>query len=291
MIPWLLALVIFAVGCAPGGAINISAPVQQPVINSFSVSPPSISAGESATLSWTVTGATTVSIDQGIGSVPAAGTMSASPTKSTTYTLTAINPAGTVTGSVTADVPAASKAPPQPSPTAGTMSAPPQPSPAPSTMPGPKPTSICCTLTVIVSPTAAGKVTLAPPGNEYAPGTVVTLTAVPGSGYKFHGWGGAVLGNSTVISRVIDSNESVIAYFTLSSSVRDLDVSVSPPGTGEVIYSPGDYKCGTVVTLWATPQRGYQFDHWGGAVSGTSATISQSIGSNESIVAYFKQKP
>jgi hypothetical protein len=70
-----------------------------PNIVAFSATPNEISAGESATLLWNVTGVTTVSIDQGIGDVPAAGTKEVSPTTTTTYTLTATNTAGTITES------------------------------------------------------------------------------------------------------------------------------------------------------------------------------------------------
>ena len=73
---------------------------QPPIIAEFSVSPPNINAGESATLSWSVTEATTVTIDQGIGDVSNSGMQSVSPTTTTTYTLTAINSAGTVNESV-----------------------------------------------------------------------------------------------------------------------------------------------------------------------------------------------
>jgi hypothetical protein len=72
-----------------------------PIINSFSASPTTITAGESATLSWVVTDATTVTIDQGIGSVALTGSTSVSPTTTTTYTLTATNSAGSSTATVT----------------------------------------------------------------------------------------------------------------------------------------------------------------------------------------------
>jgi len=71
-----------------------------PVIVAFSANPANINSGESATLSWSVTEATAVTIDQGIGDVPSSGTQLVSPTMTTTYTLTASNSAGTVTESV-----------------------------------------------------------------------------------------------------------------------------------------------------------------------------------------------
>ena len=77
-------------------------PTVLPVISSFTSSSNSIGLGGSITLSW-VTNATTVSIDQGIGSVTApSGSATVTPTSIGTlnFTLTATNSAGSNTGTV-----------------------------------------------------------------------------------------------------------------------------------------------------------------------------------------------
>ncbi len=74
-----------------------------PVINSFTASPASITSGQSSTLSWSVTGATTLSLNQGIGTVTGTS-RSVSPTIPTTYTLTATNSSGSVTSTATVNV-------------------------------------------------------------------------------------------------------------------------------------------------------------------------------------------
>lgn len=71
-----------------------SPPAGLPVVNSFTANPPSITAGNWATLSWNVSNATSVTIDQGIGAVVSSGNTSVSPVATTTYTLTATNAAG-----------------------------------------------------------------------------------------------------------------------------------------------------------------------------------------------------
>jgi|GEM_PF-3472130 len=68
-----------------------------PQIMSFTVSPITISSGQSATLSWSTTNASSVSIDNGIGGVATSGSQMVSPTANTTYTLTATNSNGSVT--------------------------------------------------------------------------------------------------------------------------------------------------------------------------------------------------
>ncbi len=62
----------------------------------MSINPTSIQTGASATLSWDSTNVTSVSIDQGIGSVALDGTRSVSPTANTTYTGTFTGPGGTI---------------------------------------------------------------------------------------------------------------------------------------------------------------------------------------------------
>jgi len=49
-------------------------------------------------LSWSIAGASSVTIDNGIGSVPQVNTRAVSPGATTTYTLSATNPAGTSFG-------------------------------------------------------------------------------------------------------------------------------------------------------------------------------------------------
>jgi len=58
-------------------------------INFFKVTPNKISPGESANLSWNVTGANSISINNKIGSFDPIGNTTIYPTQTTTYTLTA----------------------------------------------------------------------------------------------------------------------------------------------------------------------------------------------------------
>ena len=73
--------------------------VPPPTITSFSANPSSIAAGQTASLSWQVSGAQTVSLDNGIGSQTnlSSGSVTVSPAVSTTYTLTATNSGGSDT--------------------------------------------------------------------------------------------------------------------------------------------------------------------------------------------------
>ena len=100
----------------PGGThirsvtIGVNPPAPDPTtIDSFSVTPSTITEGNSATLSWTTSGADSVSINNGVGAGLALdGNISVSPTVTTTYTLTAGGPGGPATSNVTVTVEPAS---------------------------------------------------------------------------------------------------------------------------------------------------------------------------------------
>ena len=103
--------ILTAIGPAGASSANVTitvnpAPPAAPTVDSFSVTPTSMTAGESATLSWTTTGADSVSINGG-PSLPADGSSSVSPTTTTTYTVTATGASGTATHSVVVTVQAA----------------------------------------------------------------------------------------------------------------------------------------------------------------------------------------
>jgi hypothetical protein len=79
-----------------------------------SVSPASIVRGANATLTWSTTDATVVSIFPVIGAVPTAGSLVVSPTVTTVYTITATGPGGTVNFNVTLTVTEPPPPPPAP---------------------------------------------------------------------------------------------------------------------------------------------------------------------------------
>ncbi len=79
-------------------------PAAVPQIVTFTASPQTISAGQSSQLCWQVIGATSISINNGIGSVQANACQTISPQTTTTYVLTATNASGTNQASVTVNV-------------------------------------------------------------------------------------------------------------------------------------------------------------------------------------------
>ncbi len=87
------------------GTIGVTPPLPStPTISFFSASPASVTPGSSSTLSWNTSGATSLSINQGVGTVTGLTSKSVSPTATTTYILTATNSAGSVTAQTTVTV-------------------------------------------------------------------------------------------------------------------------------------------------------------------------------------------
>jgi len=95
-------------------ATPIAPPVAQPVapptagplptVNYFSSSSDTLPPDSLAILVWSVSGADSVSIDNGVGKVEAQGRCAVLPSASTTFMLTAANAAGSVTAQVTVEV-------------------------------------------------------------------------------------------------------------------------------------------------------------------------------------------
>jgi hypothetical protein len=89
---------------------TVAQPLTAPVISSFVAAPTTITTGQSATLSWSVTNASSTSLSNGIGAT-ASTSLVVSPTVNTTYTLTAVNPTGKTTAQATVVVNATSTPP------------------------------------------------------------------------------------------------------------------------------------------------------------------------------------
>ena len=86
---------------SPAVAITVGDP---PPSGSLEADPPSIDAGGCSSLIWSITDATGIALDQGIGSVAASGSRSVCPAVTTAYTLTAAGRGGTLSPPLQATV-------------------------------------------------------------------------------------------------------------------------------------------------------------------------------------------
>jgi peptidoglycan-associated lipoprotein len=118
----LVAVVIMGTGCAkkvtpPPAVPKTEAPPPAPPTPAptiaLSASPAAIEKGQSSTLTWSTTNASSVTISGGVGTVEASGNRNVSPSESTTYTARASGAGGTATAEarVTVTAPPAAEAP------------------------------------------------------------------------------------------------------------------------------------------------------------------------------------
>jgi peptidoglycan-associated lipoprotein len=120
MLYGLLAMVLVGVGCkhpvasAPPPAPAPSTPPPARPTVTLQAQPTTVQRGQSVTLNWSSTNATSLMLSPGIGTVAPQGSQPVSPTDSITYSITATGPGGTADASVHVTV----TAPPPPAPPA-----------------------------------------------------------------------------------------------------------------------------------------------------------------------------
>ncbi len=160
-------------------------------------------------------------------------------------------------------------------------------------------TQTCFTLTTNSSPAGGGSVTPNPapncPGDstKYSTGTTVTLTAAPNAGHTFSSWSGDASGTANPATVTMSADRNVIANF--NPTCHFLMTSANPLGGGTVGVSPApncngtQYSWGTVVTLTANPNLGFNFTAWGGGASGTANPTTITITDDHSVTADFDE--
>ena len=126
----------------------------------------------------------------------------------------------------------------------------------------------------------------------YVYGDVVQLTAVPQPGWAFVGWSGAVNSTSPTVSVTMLKTETVTANFVQEEYDLTLNVINEGIGTGGTVSATplkSTYVYGDVVTLRATPNQGWTFGGWSGAVTSTNAETQLTITDDAIVNATFVQ--
>jgi len=152
------------------------------------------------------------------------------------------------------------------------------------------------TLTVNVSPSGSGSVTVVPLKNNYVNPEQVTLTAQPGVDYAFIGWSGDASGSTNPLTITMNSNKSITAVFESTAppppeDIYTLTVNVWPTGSGSVSVDPQKplYAQDEQVTLTAIPASGNTFVDWTGDGNGaTDNPLTITMWNNLSITANFE---
>ena len=146
-------------------------------------------------------------------------------------------------------------------------------------------------VTLNLAVTGQGTTDPVPGAHDYAKNTVVTLTAVPADGWAFSGWTGGATGTDNPLDLTMDGDKSVTATFIQLK--YDLTTSVEPEvGAGSVMATlvetaDRDYTYGQTVSLQATANEGWVFDHWTGNLTGADNPQTLVMDEAKTVTAVF----
>ncbi len=136
-----------------------------------------------------------------------------------------------------------------------------------------------------------GALQVTPENGPYDAGTVVELTAVPASGWRFDAWSGDLSGTVNPVSLTMDSDKQIGATFT-EVTARQFTLNVSTQGAGTVVLEPagGTYDAGTRVTITASADNGWRFERWTGDVTGSAAAAEITMDGNKAVTGVFVEQ-
>jgi uncharacterized repeat protein (TIGR02543 family) len=138
------------------------------------------------------------------------------------------------------------------------------------------------TVTASVSPAGTGTVAGA---GTYREGTTATLTATPDATHVFTGWSGDLTGTANPLTFTVGAqNYALTANFALRT--YSVSASVAPAGAGAV-SGTGTYSAGATATLIATADATHAFAGWTGDVVSTANPLIVTVNGNTSVTANF----
>ncbi len=127
--------------------------------------------------------------------------------------------------------------------------------------------------------------------HRFLSGDKVVLRAIPADTYVFDHWSGSLSGEDNPATVTMDSDKTVQAVFLYAPVIYTLTTSAQ--GGGRVSPSEGQrgYAAGKKVTLVATPELGWTFDHWEGDVGGEASVALLTMTSDKTAKAVFRKTP
>lgn len=147
-------------------------------------------------------------------------------------------------------------------------------------------------ITAIANPGAGGSVS---GGGSYGSNDVVTLTAIPSSGYVFKNWTAVngfvneVVSTAPVFKFTPTISRTYTANFVPGSD-NSVIIGLAQNAPGGVIAGGGSYRSGDVVRLSAAEAAGWKFAGWysGNQHLGSDATYQFPAKTNETVLAFFQ---
>ena len=130
-------------------------------------------------------------------------------------------------------------------------------------------------------------------GGEYLAGIILTVEAIPKSGYKFKNWteDGFEVAKHQGYSFTVNSTRKLVANFE-EIGTADYEVTTSSsPSCGGDTSGGGKYSMYTKITVEATPKPGYKFKNWteDGSVVFSGPSYGFIVYSTRNLVANFEE--
>ncbi|PRY85885.1 InlB B-repeat-containing protein [Mongoliibacter ruber] len=130
-----------------------------------------------------------------------------------------------------------------------------------------------------------------PSGREYPHGTTVELAPKPKEGWLFESWGGDLTGTESPKIITLDKEKNVTVKFKR----RDYPLKITIEGEGtieeRIVINPlgREYPHGTTVELTPKPKEGWEFESWGGDLSGVEVPEIITVDKGKNVLAKFVQ--
>ena len=129
---------------------------------------------------------------------------------------------------------------------------------------------------------------------NYSHGEVISITAIPASGYQFDSWNGDIEGNLSSPSRsvVMNSNKSITANFIPVEENHFVLTILLNPQNGGLSTGSGSYLTSTTVPVSAIPMNGYEFLNWTGQgiEDSNSSDTNLVLSESQTVTANFQKR-
>ena len=135
------------------------------------------------------------------------------------------------------------------------------------------------------------KIVSSPGDKTYPFQTVVELTPKPKDGWIFESWGGDLTGTESPKTITVDKEKNVTVKFKR----KDYQINFTFVGEGtieeKIITNPGGrvYPYQTVVELTPKPKEGWEFESWGGDLTGNENPKNITVDQEKNVTAKFKE--
>jgi hypothetical protein len=150
----------------------------------------------------------------------------------------------------------------------------------------------------ITDPEGFGTTSPLPGSYLYDDAAEVEVEATPETGWILDHWAldGVNVGDTTPYTVTMDANHTLTAVFMEEiEPVMEYRLATGVEGLGTLDLPPGnyDFSNGSLVTVTATPEPGWAFDHWrlDGVETDENRTITLTITADHELIAVFTEAP